>query len=373
MSSTPTPRTPQPSSSVLVISPQNSLLLLHRIQRASSFASAHVFPGGNLDPFHDSPIPSPESADRHQDGEAYRLAAVRETFEESGILLARNNGFRRMVEVSEEDRLVGRRGVHAKGVEFRKWLASKGGRADVDALLPFTRWITPPWSNNAKRFTTQMYIYFLPLPGPTSMNVGGDDRSGGASGMSGRNSQNDGEKIESTSDAIVQDAASGEAKIPPPTSDGGLEHTSAQFLHASTWLQMAQRGEIILFPPQYFLLSLIAEHLPSPQSKSQQPSLDELKAQRARLREFVREGHWGEKVICPRWVSNLGKRRVLSLHDPGVEELRRKDVKGEWERVVLANFKKEGPRDVEVRLRADVEKEIGELPLSGEQQRASKI
>ncbi|KAL9090941.1 MAG: hypothetical protein Q9159_001684 [Coniocarpon cinnabarinum] len=370
MSSTPAPRIPQPSSSVLVISPQNTLLLLHRIQRASSFPSAHVFPGGNLDPFHDSPIPSPESADRHQDGEAYRLAAVRETFEESGVLLARNNGFGRMIELSEEDRLVGRQGVHSKSVEFRKWLASKGGRADVDALVPFTRWITPPWSNNAKRFTTQMYIYFLPLPGPTSMSGASDGskRGGGES-----NSKSDGEKIESTSDAIVQDAASGEAKIPPPTSDGGLEHTSAQFLHASTWLDMARRGEIILFPPQYFLLSLIVEHLPSPQSTSQQPPLDELKAQRARLREFVREGHWGEKVICPRWVSNLGKRRVLSLHDPGEEELRRKDVKGEWERVVLATFKKEGPRDVEVRLRADVEKEIGELPLSGEQQRASKM
>src|ERR1700753_2590512 len=35
-----------------------------------------------------------------------------------------------------------------------------------DNLIPFTRWITPP--NVPKRFTTQMYLYFLPLPSESS-------------------------------------------------------------------------------------------------------------------------------------------------------------------------------------------------------------
>ncbi len=73
----------------------------------------------------------PESAARHEDGEVYRLAAVRETFEESGILLARNNGFGRLIEVEDGEREEGRKRVHGGEVGFVEWLAGKGGRADV--------------------------------------------------------------------------------------------------------------------------------------------------------------------------------------------------------------------------------------------------
>jgi len=121
----------RPSSSVLLISPKNEILLLHRIRGASSFASAHVFPGGNVDPFHDGEEPAPSDSTRHVDGPVYRRAAIRETFEESGILLARNNGFGRLIEVDDVDREEGRKLVHGRKVPFEKWLASKGGRADV--------------------------------------------------------------------------------------------------------------------------------------------------------------------------------------------------------------------------------------------------
>ena len=46
------PVAPRPSSSVLLISPQNEILLLHRVSHSSSFAAAHVFPGGHLDAYH---------------------------------------------------------------------------------------------------------------------------------------------------------------------------------------------------------------------------------------------------------------------------------------------------------------------------------
>ncbi len=59
------------------------------------------------------------------------MAAVRETFEESGILLARNNGFGRLIEVEDGEREQGRKDVHTSKVAFSKWLASKGGRADT--------------------------------------------------------------------------------------------------------------------------------------------------------------------------------------------------------------------------------------------------
>ncbi len=118
-------------NSVLLISPQNEILLLHRVRNSSSFASAHVFPGGNLEAFHDGAVPTPEDPARHEDGEAYRLAAIRETFEESGILLAKNAGFGRLIEVQDDEREEGRKAIHSGEAEFRKWLAAKGGRPDT--------------------------------------------------------------------------------------------------------------------------------------------------------------------------------------------------------------------------------------------------
>lgn len=124
--------------SVILISPQNQVLLLHRVRTSSSFPSAHVFPGGNVSTFHDGQIPPSESEERHQDSEVYRLAAIRETFEESGILLARNNGFGRLLEVEDGEREEGRRKVHAGEIEFTRWLAGKGGRADTGEPIPWT-------------------------------------------------------------------------------------------------------------------------------------------------------------------------------------------------------------------------------------------
>lgn len=125
------PAVPRPSASVLLVSPQNQFLLLQRVKQSSSFASAHVFPGGNVSTFHDGQMPEPDSPDRHVDSEIYRMAAIRETFEESGIILARNAGFGRLIEVPEADREEGRKQVHSNKVKFEDWLASKGGKADT--------------------------------------------------------------------------------------------------------------------------------------------------------------------------------------------------------------------------------------------------
>lgn len=125
------PAIPRPSASVLLVSPQNQILLLQRVKQSSSFASAHVFPGGNVSEFHDGQMPGPESSDRHVDSETYRLAAIRETLEESGILLARNAGFGRLIEVPEAEREEGRKKIHSNETPFQQWLAQKGGQADT--------------------------------------------------------------------------------------------------------------------------------------------------------------------------------------------------------------------------------------------------
>lgn len=183
-----------------------------------------------------------------------------------------------------------------------------------------------------------MYLYFLPLAQAPSLS-GAVDQSGGTAG--GR-----------------------QAIIPAPTHDGGQEHTEARFLPAQTWIDMAQRGDIILFPPQLFLLHLIAPFLSGDQATSEAV----LTEQRSKLRAFLKtsEPPWGEKCISPiQFMKRKSDgRTVLSLEKPG-HELKGSGRKGETERVVLVNFRKEGPRNVEVVWRKDV--------LAGEKTDDSKL
>jgi hypothetical protein len=130
------------SSSVLLISPTNQVLLLHRVHTSSAFASAHVFPGGNLSAYHDGPLPAPDSPLLHEDGPAYRLAAIRETFEESGILLAKKAGSSRdqgLLHVPDDVREAGRKQVHGNKIRFTEWLEGLGGEPDV-GMSPHTDW-----------------------------------------------------------------------------------------------------------------------------------------------------------------------------------------------------------------------------------------
>ena len=117
--------------SILLISPSNQILLLHRVRTSSSFPSAHVFPGGNLSASQDGDIPPPEDPKRHIDGPEYRLGAIRECFEESGILLAtKNDGSGTILEVPEHVREKGRKDIHSGKVRFGDWVKSQGGVVD---------------------------------------------------------------------------------------------------------------------------------------------------------------------------------------------------------------------------------------------------
>lgn len=118
-------------SSVVLVSPKNEILLLHRVQTSSSFASAHVFPGGNLSS-QDGHCPPPGDHARHDDAPAYRFAAIRELFEESGILLAKDRNSGKMLAVNEETREEGRRLIHQNQITFAEWLKQQRATAEPD-------------------------------------------------------------------------------------------------------------------------------------------------------------------------------------------------------------------------------------------------
>ena len=136
-----------------------------------------------------------------------------------------------------------------------------------------------------------------------------------------------------------------------PTHDGGLEHTEAKFLPAQAWLERAQAGEVILFPPQFFLMYLMTQFLkPNPTSNA------ELQEQRERLVEFIKSGRptWMEKCISPKVLLRLDDgRHALSLESPG-PELDGSDRKGDSHYVVAVQYKKEGPRHIDIKTRSEV-------------------
>ena len=289
-----------PSASILLISPANHILLLQRVSSSSAFASAHVFPGGHCSP-QDGALPPSSDPRHHEDSPPYRHAAIRECFEESGILLARKRDDpQELVELDESERDEGRRAVHAEEIRFAEWVERKGGRMDTEGLVPFTRWLTP--GNIPKRYSTQMYLYFLPLESGLEL---------------GKNTN----------------------RMHIPTPDGGVEHTAAQFAWAGEWIESALKGQCVLFPPQFFLLSLVAEFLKPSRLENgateAKLSREQLKEQRKQLLEFVKEGDppWGEKCISPNPIIKSGDTLWMGMGDAG-PELEGTGRSGDKERVL---------------------------------------
>jgi hypothetical protein len=163
-----------------------------------------------------------------------------------------------------------------------------------------------------------------------------------------------------------------ETIIPTPTHDGGLEHTAATFADASDWLAKCRAGQITLYPPQLYLMSLVADFMATPTSTADPPK--SYAAQREALLEFLRrtptvrtgadakaQKHptasipWADKVMSPTmlFMRSEDQRVVLGLDKPG-PELQVTGRGGDYDRVVLVKFRKDGPQGVELRWREDV-------------------
>ena len=107
----------------------------HKIEFASG---ALVFPGGKAEP--------EDCALAGDDVEAIaRVAAIRETYEECGVLLARRRGGGPLA---------------ASTLPFRERLAAENLELALEALTLFAHWITPPIL--PKRFDTRFYIVEAP-------------------------------------------------------------------------------------------------------------------------------------------------------------------------------------------------------------------
>lgn len=167
MSDAKEPAKPLPSATILLLRDGASGLEVFMVKRHHQidFASgALVFPGGKLDP-HDNDPGLRAHADGANELDNLRLSlaacAIREGFEESGILLARKSGTTSCVGASEATALgPWRPKLNKSEVGITEFLTRENLRMACDALVPFAHWVTPTFM--PKRFDTHFYLAAAP-------------------------------------------------------------------------------------------------------------------------------------------------------------------------------------------------------------------
>jgi 8-oxo-dGTP pyrophosphatase MutT (NUDIX family) len=155
--------------------------LLRRVKGMAFAGGMHVFPGGSVDPDdEDAEIgwAGPSAAQwgewfRADEGLARALvcAAVRETFEECGVLLAGESADHLLEDVSSDEWEAEREALEAREQSMSQLLARRGLVLRTDLLRPFAHWITP--EVEPKRFDTRFFLAQLPS-GQVCRDVGGE-------------------------------------------------------------------------------------------------------------------------------------------------------------------------------------------------------
>jgi len=155
-----------PAATILLLRGDHSVLEVFMVVRHHQidFASgALVFPGGKVDPQDDDPAladfcdgASPDSTTR-----AIQVAAIREAYEECGVLLARAAGESRLIAGARlADLEPFRDRINGGKITFKEFLKQQNVRLACDQLVPFAHWITPEMM--PKRFDTYFFIADAP-------------------------------------------------------------------------------------------------------------------------------------------------------------------------------------------------------------------
>ena len=141
------------------------VFMLVRHAQIDAFSGALVFPGGKLDPAdHNALLACYSSTSVADDGQslAFQVAAVREAFEECGVLLARRRGEQELLQHSE---LVTLQHYRQELIDNRIGMAelcqAEKLQLALDQLTPFAHWITP--KVRLKVFDTHFFLALAPF------------------------------------------------------------------------------------------------------------------------------------------------------------------------------------------------------------------
>jgi 8-oxo-dGTP pyrophosphatase MutT (NUDIX family) len=167
------PSPPRPATTVLLLRPSKKsdadsaleVFMVVRHHAIDSFSGALVFPGGKLEDADGDPKLKARcgGADKISPGELkFRVAGIREAFEECGVLLARKPGQRSVIAAAD-----------LKAIET-KWrdkltkdtasivdlVEAEDLELATDLMTPYAHWITPTFV--PKRFDTWFYLAEAP-------------------------------------------------------------------------------------------------------------------------------------------------------------------------------------------------------------------
>jgi 8-oxo-dGTP pyrophosphatase MutT (NUDIX family) len=182
--------TPRNAATVMLLRPaageeqRRAGFEVYMLRRKPSMAfapGAYVFPGGSVDQRDaDEEVawagPGADHWGRVFDAppelaRALVCAAVRETFEESGILLAGPSPDTVVADTTAEDWEADRHALLDRSVSLAEMLARRGLILRSDLLRPWSRWITP--AVEPRRFDTRFFAAALPA-GQRTRDVGGE-------------------------------------------------------------------------------------------------------------------------------------------------------------------------------------------------------
>jgi 8-oxo-dGTP pyrophosphatase MutT (NUDIX family) len=153
----------RPAATVLLLrdDPGFEVLMVKRHHQIEFASGALVFPGGKTHPGDYDPAWSEHAegwAAFDPEQRALRIAAIREVFEEAGVLLARGPGGAELA--GEACSPAVRAAVDMGETPFLDVVAGLGVRLDLNALSVFARWITP--THVSRRFDTWFFAAKAP-------------------------------------------------------------------------------------------------------------------------------------------------------------------------------------------------------------------
>jgi 8-oxo-dGTP pyrophosphatase MutT (NUDIX family) len=168
-----TPATPRRAATVMLLRDSAAGPAVHMLRRRASMAfagGAYAYPGGGVDPRDDDRLvrwagpPRARWAERlgvdEPGAQAIVCAAVRETFEEAGVLLAGPTPSSVVGDTTGDDWEADREALVARDVSFAEFLDRRGLVLRSDLLAAWARWITPEFE--PKRYDTFFFVAALP-------------------------------------------------------------------------------------------------------------------------------------------------------------------------------------------------------------------
>lgn len=172
-----TPVVPKLAATVILLRPAAKGFELYVVRRAATMAFAagmYAFPGGGVDPsdsdadsdtYPDWTGPGPQDwAERMAlpvgPAQAVVCAAVRELFEEAGVLLAGSGADHVLGDLSESAWETARTDLLARRRSLTGWFGEAGLTLRADLLVPWSRWLTPEFE--PRRYDTFFFLALLP-------------------------------------------------------------------------------------------------------------------------------------------------------------------------------------------------------------------